>query len=231
MASSYFRYKNKRLRTFLSSAAISAIFIPAIIILTNIRADWVLAAAFFAVSTQSCIYFATKGQFKALTRLSSISVSIILVYNYILSQTYHPWILYPAFPLVWLFLMTFFTKQTKTFWFALFSASTGILYYGILNFLLTPNTFWFIYPSFALIWWPLAVFYTKTKKPLLFSLPASLLTMALFVGINLLTSPKVLWSIFPIFALAWWPMSVYFIKRKRQIIAEYKKKGVDASVT
>jgi len=116
--------------------------------------------------------------------------------------------------------MTVFPKQVKSFRFALFSAATGILYYGILNILLSPVYVWFIYPAFALLWWPLAIYYAKTRKPVLFAVLGCLITIAFLVGINLITSPDVVWSVFPIFVLLWWPLSMIFIKKKRKILAE-----------
>ena len=47
-----------------------------------------------------------------------------------------------------------------------------------------------------------------------FSIFGSLLFIGLFLFINLYFSPRVLWSIFPIFVVLWWPLSMFFYWRK-----------------
>jgi len=46
------------------------------------------------------------------------------------------------------------------------------------------------------------------------------LTMIFLGGINLITSPSVIWSVFPAFVLIWWPLSIIFINKKKKILAE-----------
>jgi len=49
-----------------------------------------------------------------------------------------------------------------------------------------------------------------------YSIWGSVLIIALFVFINLYFSPKVIWFPFPIFALLWWPLSMFFSWLKRR---------------
>lgn len=225
MVSSYFWYKKKPIVAIISTIIISVIFVPAIMYLTNINDIWLIEAAFSAVSIQSAIFLVIKKRFIALERFGSISLAIILVYNYFTNTTDFPWILMPAFPIVWLFVMSLFKNQSKTFWFALFSTFTGIIYYMVLNYILSPDSLWFIYPTFALAWWPLAIFCSKNKRKLLFSIIGSSLIIILLGTINLVTSPSILWSVFPSFVLLWWPLSVYFVTKKRKVVEEHKQKS------
>jgi hypothetical protein len=43
--------------------------------------------------------------------------------------------------------------------FSLWGSALIIALVVFLNFYLTPNVIWFVYPVFAVLWWPLAVFY------------------------------------------------------------------------
>jgi len=49
-----------------------------------------------------------------------------------------------------------------------------------------------------------------------YSLWGSVLITALFVFINLYFSPKVIWFPLPVFALAWWPLTMFFSWLKRR---------------
>lgn len=43
-----------------------------------------------------------------------------------------------------------------------------------------------------------------------FSIWGSLLIISLFIFINIYYSPNVIWFVFPIFAVLWWPLAMYF---------------------
>ena len=140
----------------------------------------------------------------------------LVMNNFLYSSTYY-WFYYPLFPIIWFWVIIIFFKQIKSIWFAWISVLTGISYYLILNIFLSPGYPWFIYPAFALIWWPLSMNYYKTGKHLHFALLGSSLIITLMVLINLTTSPAILWCFFPIFAVLWWPLSIsFFIYKLRR---------------
>lgn len=43
-----------------------------------------------------------------------------------------------------------------------------------------------------------------------FSIWGSALTIALFVFINFYYTPTIIWFVYPIFAVLWWPLAMYF---------------------
>ncbi|MFF2448810.1 permease prefix domain 1-containing protein [Neobacillus sp. NPDC058068] len=49
-----------------------------------------------------------------------------------------------------------------------------------------------------------------SKLNLGYSIWGSLLIIALFIFINLTYSPKVIWFVYPTFAVLWWPLTMYF---------------------
>jgi len=220
MISSSFLYKNQGKWAILSSLIISAAFVAAVMSIAGIKEIWVVELALIAISSNACIHFSLKKNFRALAVLGSVTMISFVVFENFIDNPGHSWFLYVVFPAIWPLVMTLFPRQVKTFNFALFSAATGILYYGILNLILSPAYVWFIYPAFALLWWPLAVYYARTKKSVLFAVSGCLLTMIFLGGINLITSPSVIWSVFPAFVLIWWPLSIIFINKKKKILAE-----------
>ena len=89
-----------------------------------------------------------------------------------------------------------------------------------INLLYSPGVLWAVFPIFAVLWWPMSVFFAKRKAWFGYSMAGALLTSALLLAVNLMLSPGVLWAVFPIFALMWWPLSMYFFQyRKAKAVA------------
>jgi hypothetical protein len=80
---------------------------------------------------------------------------------------------------------------------------------------MSPDYPWAIYPAFAVIWWPLALYYVRKKQYYSFSISASSLMIAFFITVNVVSSPDTIWAIYPIFAVLWWPLSMYYFQVKR----------------
>lgn len=49
-----------------------------------------------------------------------------------------------------------------------------------------------------------------TKINLAYSIWGSALIISLFIFINFYYSPKVIWFVYPTFAVLWWPLTMYF---------------------
>jgi hypothetical protein len=101
---------------------------------------------------------------------------------------------------------------------ALCGSLTGILYYAMLNIYLFPGFPWAIFPAFALLWWPLAAAFAKWRRHMPFAAAGSLLSAVFFIAVNAVTTPNTVWAVFPIFALSWWPLSVYYFHYRRNKI-------------
>lgn len=52
--------------------------------------------------------------------------------------------------------------------------------------------------------------YKKTTNAFLFSLCGSAIIIALTVFINLYYSPGTIWFVYPLFAIIWWPLAMFF---------------------
>jgi hypothetical protein len=89
------------------------------------------------------------------------------------------------------------------------------------NFYYTPGNIWFVYPVFAVIWWPMALFFqwyrnkTKERIGFAFSVCSFLLITALMLFINFYYTPDIIWFVYPVFAVLWWPLAMLF-RRMRQ---------------
>lgn len=85
-----------------------------------------------------------------------------------------------------------------------------------INFYYTPHTIWFVYPAFAVFWWPMAMCFEWYRKKndvsvgFPFSVCSSVLIIGLMLFINIYYTPKTIWFVYPIFALIWWPLAMFF---------------------
>ncbi|MDR3645343.1 MAG: hypothetical protein P4M02_09755, partial [Clostridia bacterium] len=95
------------------------------------------------------------------------------------------------------------------------SALSAVLFI-LVNIITTPHSIWAIYPVYALIWWPLSIAFAKRKYLMVYSLCGSILSAALFIFMNIITTPHNIWAIYPIFAFVWWPLATYYFIYKRR---------------
>jgi len=220
MISSSFWFGKKEIWALWGTAVISALFIATAFYIAGIKEIWIAETALIATSVQACTFFSSRKNYKSLILTGSATLIIIATMEYLSLKSDHIWLLYIVFPALWPLIMTLFPKHMGTFPFALFSSATGILYYGILNILLSPAHVWFIYPTFLLLWWPLAIYYAKTKRSIRFSLLGSLLIIIFFGATNYFTSPQIMWFVFPSFLILWWPLSAVFAQKRQRALEE-----------
>ncbi len=86
----------------------------------------------------------------------------------------------------------------------------------LINLLTTPRILWSFIPAFAVLWWPLAIFFGDNKKAL--SIAGSAHIILFLAGINLIFSPRVNWAFIPCFAVLWWPIAI-FLGRKNKALS------------
>ena len=100
-----------------------------------------------------------------------------------------------------------------------FSIWGGILITALvlfIDFYYTPHIIWFVYPVFAIIWWPMSLFFlwvrgrTGRSIGLAYSICGFVLLAGLMLFINLYYTPSIVWFVYPIFGAIWWPLAMLF---------------------
>lgn len=163
------------------------------------------------------LYCITRKKYIFLSMFSSLFICIYLVVeNYMYTPEY-PWVLYVVLPLVMGPIMVMLGKRIKTMRVAMLGSVCIILYYLILNVFLSPQYPWVIFPAFAVLWWPLTIYHMKRRTYVRFSIYATLLVSVFFISVNVRSSPQEIWAIYPIFAVLWWPLSMYFFVYKKEL--------------
>ncbi|MEK5174148.1 hypothetical protein NST63_13180 [Heyndrickxia sp. FSL W8-0496] len=183
--------------------------------LTNPDYLWFIYPTFFILLWPISMYSIRHKNLK----LHSLFTSVILILffitiNYVHSP-FHPWFLYAIYPILWWPTLMFMEKGRKTVSLAIIGSLMTIVYYSFLNATISPQYPWAIYPSFVVLWWPLALFYAKKKEYYKFSIAASILIILFFIVVNTVSSPNTIWAVYPIFIILWWPLSMYYFQYRR----------------
>lgn len=176
---------------------------------------WFIYPAFALLLFPISLFLIHKKQYT----LHSIIVSILMlmflsIINYMYTPTI-PWVLYAIAPLVIWPVVMISGKKAGTFPVALGGSIGIIVYYVLLNLVLSPYFPWAIFTTFAILWWPLAVYHVKKRTYFQFSVHGSVLIGVFFISLNAIASPQHVWAVYPIFAVLWWPLSMYYFGHKK----------------
>lgn len=175
---------------------------------------WFIYPAFCILWWPISLFYNAQKRYKEYSIVSSVLIiAFLIATNYTTSSSY-PWFLYAIFPVIWWPISMLIGRKAGTIAYALFVSFCTIAYYALLNYLLYPHYAWAIYPAFAILWWPLSLYYARKKQFLNFSLIGSLFIILFFGIVNLISTPNTLWAIYPAFAILWWPISLYYGEKK-----------------
>lgn len=164
------------------------------------------------------LYCAKQGKHKLFSIVCSGLIILFLISENVIHSPVHPWSLYTIFPILWWPILIILGKRAKTMSVAWIGSISIILYYLILNILISPGYPWAIYPAFVVLWWPLSLYHKLKKTYFAFSVHASLLIILFFITVNAVSSPNTIWAVYPIFCVLWWPLSMYyFVYKKRRV--------------
>lgn len=94
-----------------------------------------------------------------------------------------------------------------------FSVWGSILFIALMVFInlyYSPSTIWFVYPTFAILWWPALLYFIRSKRYFGLSVFGTFLTVVFFIVVSAISTPNIIWEVYPIFLILWWPLSMYF---------------------
>jgi hypothetical protein len=94
-----------------------------------------------------------------------------------------------------------------------------ILFLVFVNLTTGAQFLWFIFPAYAVLWWPLVTIFIGRNTMKIFSLAGSLITIAFLALTNYLTSWHYPWFLFPAFGVIWWPIAAFWGTRHRKIVS------------
>jgi hypothetical protein len=205
-------------KTTLGFSVAGSILIIAFLAIVNLMTSpgylWFVYPAFVALWWPVGLLFLSKGRYKAFSVTGSILLLAFFVTVNLLFCPDVPWALFTALPVLWWPTAAFMERQAGSIGFALCSFLAAMLYYGWLNLAVFPGHPWLVYVAYGLIWWPMSLFFVKRRRLFAFSVAGALLTILFFAAVNWVTSPAVIWCVYPIFGVLWWPLAMYFFAYK-----------------
>jgi hypothetical protein len=193
-----------------------AVFIwyGALNILLEPGSPWSIFVAFAAAWAPLSVYYYGRGK---AVRYALVMTALSAVFFTAVNIIYSPgavWAFYPVFAMLWWPLSVFYYGRREPVRYAAVMTGLSIAFFAAMNLLYTPGTPWAFYPAFALVWWPMTLFFARKTAWITYSIAGSLLTVAFLAAVNLLYSPGTPWVFYPAFALAWWPMTMSFARMK-----------------
>lgn len=164
-------------------------------ILTSSSHIWFIYPTFGIIWWPLGLYYSDKKNYKEYSIVSSILIITFLIMTNYMTSPMHPWFLYAIFPVIWWPITMYSGKKAGTVKYALIASFCTIFYYSILNYLLSPEYPWSIYPDYAVLWWPISLFYSNKKQFFRLSVAGSILTIIFFTVVNIVSSPQAIWAI------------------------------------
>lgn len=141
--------------------------------------------------------------------IGSLIIILFFVFINYTTGSRFPWSVFPAYAVIWWPIAVIFSGKHSAKMLSLVGSLLSIALFFTVNYLTSWDYPWFLFPSFAVLWWPFAVFWGN-KHYKVFSIIGCVSLIAFFVAINLITSPYTMWFHLPSFAVIWWPLSVFF---------------------
>ncbi len=142
-----------------------------------------------------------------------LTIAFLIIAN-VLDSSYS-WALYACFPVIFWPIAMYGGRRLGSFKFSVMASALVIAYYGALNLFLEPQSPWVIFVAFAVLWWPLSVYFYGRYCSHKYAAVMSALSIVFFAAVNAIYSPGVLWAHYPSFAVLWWPVTLYFARNKR----------------
>ncbi len=200
-----------------AGAALTILFLFIVNYVTSPHYPWFIYPAFAALWWPLSVLLARKYR-KAYAFAGSILILIYLITINLVFSPFHLWVLYAAFPVLCWPVILCLGKRAGRLPAAAAISMAAIAYYFLLNTYYSPGFPWFIFPTYAVLWWPISVLYAKKSKLLQLSLGGALITIAFFIVLNMATTPNEMWAVFPVFGIIWWPLTIYCFVFKKQPI-------------
>lgn len=215
---SIFLAKHRTIKIF---SIVSALIIIAFLCITNYITSpaypWFIYPVFAVLWWPFSLYFGNRHYIKLYSVIGAgIIIAFLAAVNYLFSPSY-PWVLYAAFPVLLWPVCIFLGRRAIKLSIATLCSLVVIAYYTALNMMIS-NTFpWAIFPAYVVLWWPLAALLVKYRCQMAFSVLGFVLTLIFFTAVNMVTTPNCIWCVYPVFAIMWWPLSMYFFDYKRRL--------------
>ncbi len=148
----------------IAGSLMTMIFLGMVNYITSPQTIWFIYPCLLLLLWPITIYFMSKRLYKQYSVVCSIMVIAFLTLENYLYSPHHLWIMYAFYPILWWPILMFLGERAKSLNIALIGCASTIIYYSLLNLVMSPQYPWAIFPSFLVIWWPLALYHAQKKN-------------------------------------------------------------------
>jgi hypothetical protein len=204
-----FGLKRSKVFSIVGSIALITFFII-INYVTSPFEIWFYYPIFVVIWWPLSVFYSGPNTIKGYSVLGALIIISFLTLDNFINLPYCPWALLTYFPVLMWPVGVLLGRRLGKLTTALIIGFAGSVYYVILNMFVFKGFPWAMFPAYALLWYPLAIAFAKRGSSLIFSVSGSILSATLFIAVNFFTTPHNIWAVYPIFALIWWPLSIYY---------------------
>ncbi len=158
----------------------------------------------------------SKKLYKQYAVICSAMVIAFLIIENLLYSPQHLWFIYAIYPIVWYHSYVFRGKSEIIEYCTDWLCKHHLLLF-IHQFHHVPTISLGDLPGIFSDMVVLALYHAQKRTFVAFSVYASLHISIFFIIVNIVSSPSVIWAIYPIFLVLWWPLSMYFYVYKRRL--------------
>lgn len=206
--------KKQQLAFAVTGSLMSIFFLIIVNTLTSPNEIWFIYPMFGLLQWPISVYYFSRRKVKEYSAVTGLLLILLLIWENQIHSPEHPWFLYPAFAIIWWPILMYAGRFAGTLAMALIGSFSIIASYGMLNVLFSPGFPWVIFPAYAVLWWPLSIYFGSKKKWFEFSIWAAILSSVFFIIVNAITVTDI-WAVYPIFGIVWWPLSMYYYRKTR----------------
>ncbi|MFD1851653.1 hypothetical protein [Oceanobacillus bengalensis] len=142
-----------------------------------------------------------------------LTILFLIVVNFLTSEEYL-WFIYPTVLLLLLPLGLYSTFEKKHILFSIVASFILLVFLVMENYTKTPGYPWVLYAAAPIVLWPIISILGKRNKNMFVASTISMLFILYYTTLNIYLAPTYPWAIFPAFAILWWPLCLYHIKKK-----------------
>lgn len=123
------------------------------------------------------------------------------------------WFVYPAFGILWWPVSILFLSRGQHKAFSVAGCVMILVFLSAVNLMFSPGVPWVLLTIFPVLWWPVTILFGRRAGTTGFAIVSCLLAMLYYGFLNLAYFPGHPWMIYVAYALFWWPMTLFFVRR------------------
>ena len=182
---------------------------------TSMNHPWFIYPAFAVLWWPLGVFFGQNKKYRAFSVVGGLLIAVFAYIVNMVTSPGFPWFIFPVFAVLWWPMTMLINPSKRPKMYSVLASICIIAFFWLTNYITTPNTIWFIYPAFAVLWWPISMIICSAKEYKLYSVVSTIYITTFLALVNYVASPQYVWFYYPLYGLLWWPMSMFLAKKPK----------------